>query len=58
MSEGTNSDAELRIIEDKMKLEGKRKLGEHSLTESITAVKMTDVSPSKNGNLGKGGART
>ena len=54
MSEGANSDAELRIIEDEMELEERRKLGEHSLTESITAVTMTDVSPSKNGNLEKG----
>ena len=28
MSEGTNSDAELRIIEDEMELEERRKLGE------------------------------
>ena len=54
MSEGTNSDAELGIIEDEMELEERRKLGEHNLTESITAVKMTDVSLSKNGNLEKG----
>ena len=54
MSEGTNSDAELRIIEDEMELEERRKLGERSLTESITAVMMTEVSLSKNGNLEKG----
>ena len=54
MSEATNSDAELRIIEDEMELEERRKLGEHSLTESITTVRVTDVSPSKNGNLEKG----
>ena len=54
LSEGTNSDAELRIIEDEMELEERRKLGEHSLTENITAVTMTEVSPSKNGNLEKG----
>ena len=54
MSEGTNSDAELRITEDEMELEERRKLGEHSLTKSITAVMMTDVSPRKNGNLEKG----
>ena len=41
MSEGTNSDAELRIIEDEMELEERRTLGEHSLTESITTVTMT-----------------
>ena len=54
MNEGTNSDAQLRIIEDEMELEERRKLGEHSLTESMTAVMMTDGSPSKNGNLEKG----
>ena len=54
MSEGTNSDAELRIIEDEMELEERRELGKHSLTESISAVTMTDVSPSKNVNLEKG----
>ena len=54
MSEGTNSDAELRIIEDEMDLAERRKLGECSLTESITAVTMTEVSLSKNGNLKKG----
>ena len=36
-----------------MELEERRKLGVHSLTESITAVMMTDVSLSKNGNLEK-----
>ena len=54
MSEGPNSDAELRITEDEMELGERRKLGEHSLTESITTVTMTDVSPSKHGNLEKG----
>ena len=54
MSEGTNSDAELRIIEDEMELEERRKLAEHSLTESITTVTMTDVSSSKNSTLEKG----
>ena len=54
MSEGTNSDAELRIVEDKMELEERRKLREHSLTESITAVMMTEVSPNKNSILEKG----
>ena len=53
MSEGTNSDAELRIIEDEVELE-ERKLGEHSLMESITAVTLTEVSPSKNVTLEKG----
>ena len=54
MSEGTNSDAELRIIEDELELEERRKSGEHSLIESITTVMMIDVSPGKNGNLEKG----
>ena len=54
MSEGTNYDAELRIVEDEMELEERRKLGEHSLTESITTVVMTEVSPSKNRILEKG----
>ena len=54
MSEGTNPDAELRIVENEMELEEKRKLGEHSLTESTTAVMMTEVSPSKNSILEKG----
>ena len=53
MSEGTNSDAELRIVEDEMELEERRKLGEYSLTESVTAVKLTEVLPSKNGILEK-----
>ena len=54
MSEGTNSDAELRIVEDEMELEERRKLGEHSLTESITTVMLTEILPSKNGILEKG----
>ena len=54
MSEGTNSDAELRIVEDEMELEERRKLGEHSLIGSITAVMLTKVLPSKNGTLEKG----
>ena len=54
---GTNPDAELRIVEDEMELEEKRKLGEHTLTESITAVTMTEISPSKNSILEKGGTR-
>ena len=54
MSEGTNSDAELRILQDEMELEERRKSGECSLTESITTVTMTGVSLSKNGNLEKG----
>ena len=54
MSKGTNSDAELRIVEDEKELEERRKLEEHSLTESKTAVMMTEVSPSKNSILEKG----
>ena len=54
MSEGTNSDAELRIVEDEVELEERRKLGEHSLIESINIVTLTEVSPSKNGTLEKG----
>ena len=54
MSEGTNSDAELRIVEDEMEQEERRKLGEHSLTESITAVTLTEALPNKNGILEKG----
>ena len=54
MSEGTNSDAELRTVEDEMELEERRKLGEHSLTESITTVLMTEISPSKNSILEEG----
>ena len=54
MCEGTNSDAELRIAEDEMELEERRKLGEHSLTGSITTVMMTEVSPSKISILERG----
>ena len=54
MSEGTNSDAELRIVEDEVEVEERRKLGEHNLIESITAVMLTEVSPNKNGTLEKG----
>ena len=54
MSEGTNSDAELIIVEDEVELEERRKSGEHSLIESITTVMLTEVSPSKSGTLEKG----
>ena len=37
-----------------MELEERRKLGEHSLIESITAVTLTEVLSSKNGTLEKG----
>ena len=54
MSEGTNSDAELRVVEDKVELEERRKLGEHNLIESLTAVMLTEVSPNKDGTLERG----
>ena len=54
MSEGTNSDAELRIVEDEVELEERRKLRENNLIESITTVMLTEVLPSKNGTLEKG----
>ena len=37
-----------------MELEERRKLGEHTLIENITAVMLTEVSPNKNGTLEKG----
>ena len=54
MSEGTNSDAELRIVEDEVELEERRKLGGYDLIEGITAVMLTEVMPNKNGTLEKG----
>ena len=54
MSEGTNSDAELRIVEDEVELEERRILGGHNLIEGITTVMLTEVSPNKNGTLEKG----
>ena len=53
-SEGTNSDAELRIVEDEVELEERRKLGGYDLIEGITAVRMTEVMPIKYGTLEKG----
>ena len=54
MSKGTNSDAELTIVEDEVELEERGKLGEHNLIESIATVMLTEVLPSKNGTLEKG----
>ena len=54
MSEGTNSDAKLRIVEDEVELEGRRKIGGYDLNEGRTAVTLTEVMPNKNGSLGKG----
>ena len=54
MSEGTNSDAELRMVEDEVELEERRKLGGYDLIEGITAVMLTEVMPNKNGTLEKG----
>ena len=54
MNEGTNSDAKLRIVEDEVELEKRKKIGEHNLFEGITAVMLTEVSPNKNGTLKRG----
>ena len=53
MSEGTNSDAELRIVEDEMELEERRKLGGYNMIEGIATVKLTEVIPDKSGTLEK-----
>ena len=53
MSEGTNSDAELRIVEDEVELEERRKLGGYNLIEGITAVTLTEVMPDKSSALEK-----
>ena len=55
ISEGTNSDAELRIVEDEVELEERRKLEGYDLIEGITAVTLTEVTPNKSGTLEKGG---
>ena len=52
-SEGTNSDAELRIVEDEVELEERRKLGGYNLNEGITSVMMTEAMPDKNSVLEK-----
>ena len=49
MSKGTNSDAELRIVEDEEELEERRKFGGYDLIEGITTVTLTEVMPNKNG---------
>ena len=41
MSEGTNFDAEPRIVEDEVELEERRKLGGYDLIEGITTVMLT-----------------
>ena len=53
MSDGTNSKAELRIVEDEVELEERRKLGGYNLIEGITAVMLTEVMPDKSGTLEK-----
>ena len=53
MSEGSNSDAELRIVKDEVELEERRKLRECNLNEGITAVTMIGVIPDKNSALEK-----
>ena len=53
MSERANSDAELRIIEDEVELEERRKLGGYNLIEGITTVTLTEVMPDKSGTLDK-----
>ena len=53
MNEGTNSDAELRIVEDEVELEERRKFREYDLNEGITAVTMTEAMPDKNSVLEK-----
>ena len=52
MSEGTNSDAELRIVEDEVELE-ERKLGGYNLIEGITTVTLTEVTSDKSGTSEK-----
>ena len=54
MSGGMNSDAELRILEDEVELEKKEKIRGNNLIESINAVMLTEILPSKNGTLEKG----
>ena len=53
MSEGSNSDAGLRIVENEVELEERRKLGGCNLSEGITAVMLTDVVPNGNDALEK-----
>ena len=53
MSEGSNSDAGLRIVESEVELEEWRKLRGGNLIEAITAVMLTDVMPNENDTLEK-----
>ena len=53
MNEGTNSDAELQIVEDEVELEERRKLGGYNLIEGITVVMLTEVMPDKSTTLEK-----
>ena len=53
MSEGSNSDAGLRIVESEVELEERRKLRRGNLIEDITAVTLTDVTPNENDTLEK-----
>ena len=48
MSEESNSDAGLWIIESEVELEERRILGGGSLIEEINAVRMTDIMPNEN----------
>ena len=53
MSEGSNSDAGLRIVESEVELEERRKLGGGNLIEDIAAVMLTDVMSNENDTLEK-----
>ena len=53
MSEGTNSDAGLRIVENEVGLEEGGKLGGYDQIEGITTVMLTDVMPNGNDVLEK-----
>ena len=53
MSEGSNSDAGLRIVENEVELEERGKLGGCDLIEGIATVMLTDVMSNENGALEK-----
>ena len=53
MSEGSNSDAGLRIVESEVELEERRKLRGGNLIEDIIAVTLTDVTPNEKDTLEK-----
>ena len=53
MSEGSNSDAGLKIVKSEVELEERRKLRGGNLIEDITAVTLTDITPSENDTLEK-----